>query len=564
MRNVFGLALFLLLSDTAFAVSTPSRVHVASTSVDPLTISIAWNRESDHVSYQVQRSVNGGNWANVFPAPHTTQKNSYVDTNIKMGRTYRYRVRAYGTGDFSPYSRLAVITTRPADGEWTSLNDMQERNGWYHYKVCSPGPLFGGADCVTENGWNDGGLNSQRQKMEWKVRECNPGFSIISGACGKPAEVGTVSLGRDNFNVCALNKSGGVICWGSSGLGPVSANNSGKLEAAARIAGLESGVTGISVGHTHACAIQNNAIKCWGDNKYGQLGVTLDVGSSQAPLAITSITGTIQRVVAGRYHTCAIVNNALKCWGLNDFGQLGNGNTNNSALPVDVAGMNAGVTDVALGIFHTCAIQNGVPKCWGKNNYTQLGLHPLQVPSRNIATTVPGLSGGFTSITSGIQISTSPNGPREITGEYVCATGAGVGVRCWGKNASLGINSPMIPAPLTTRGSEGIIYPDTKDVTVVSGDSQRLCMIASSPLGGILKCWGYGAGLGDGNTNYATFTLATVKAVATNVTDLSVSGANTCFRADKNIYCWGSDSYGEAGNGPNYGRSIVPHPVLGQ
>ena len=88
-------------------------------------------------------------------------------------------------------------------------------------------------------------------------------------------------------------------------------------------------------------------------------------------------------LVAGHHHTCALLPNELpQCWGWNEYGQLGLGDTSNrgdgvmgDALPfVDLG---SGRTAVALvaGSHHTCALlDNGLLKCWGRNDAGQLGL----------------------------------------------------------------------------------------------------------------------------------------------------------------------------------------------
>jgi hypothetical protein len=64
---------------------------------------------------------------------------------------------------------------------------------------------------------------------------------------------------------------------------------------------------------------------------------------------------------------CALLGDgALKCWGANGSGQLGNASTIASAVPVDVVGLSSGVVAVAPGEYHTCAVtETGAVMCWG-------------------------------------------------------------------------------------------------------------------------------------------------------------------------------------------------------
>eukprot|EP00959_Pyramimonas_sp_CCMP1952_P389458 8160811-Pyramimonas_sp.AAC.1 len=139
--------------------------------------------------------------------------------------------------------------------------------------------------------------------------------------------------------------------------------------------------------------LDNGQTQCWGLNTHGQLGlgdtVTRGMVAGEMGFALPYVDVGAGRIVlalvAGVAHTCAVLDNArAKCWGLNNNGQLGLGDTDSrgdapgemgDALPyVDVG---AGRTVVALtaGVAHTCAVlDNARIKCWGLNSYGQLGL----------------------------------------------------------------------------------------------------------------------------------------------------------------------------------------------
>ena len=90
--------------------------------------------------------------------------------------------------------------------------------------------------------------------------------------------------------------------------------------------------TAIATGQNHTCALLDNAsVKCWGYNAQGQLGIdsTTTTGYSSGEMASLSAvnlgTGrTATAIAAGHLHTCALLDNAsVKCWGYNNYGQLG-------------------------------------------------------------------------------------------------------------------------------------------------------------------------------------------------------------------------------------------------
>ena len=87
--------------------------------------------------------------------------------------------------------------------------------------------------------------------------------------------------------------------------------------------------------------------------------------------------GFEQTISAGRYHTCAILDDgSVSCWGLNGNGQLGDGTTTGRNTPTQTSSLGTDRTPVAItaGGYHTCAIlDDGSVSCWGYNGYGRLG-----------------------------------------------------------------------------------------------------------------------------------------------------------------------------------------------
>jgi alpha-tubulin suppressor-like RCC1 family protein len=90
--------------------------------------------------------------------------------------------------------------------------------------------------------------------------------------------------------------------------------------------------TAIAAAGYHTCALLDNAsVKCWGANQYGQLGIDSTDHMGNSPGEMAYLTGvnlgtgrTATAIAAGEYHSCALLDNAsFKCWGRNDYGQLG-------------------------------------------------------------------------------------------------------------------------------------------------------------------------------------------------------------------------------------------------
>src|SRR5438128_9803607 len=95
--------------------------------------------------------------------------------------------------------------------------------------------------------------------------------------------------------------------------------------------------TRLAVGSAHTCEIlDDGSVRCWGLNNFAQLGDGTFVNKS-APVTVTGL-GPAVSIAAGDVHTCVIASNgSVSCWGDNSTGQLGNGTTGISTTPVMVS-----------------------------------------------------------------------------------------------------------------------------------------------------------------------------------------------------------------------------------
>ena len=187
---------------------------------------------------------------------------------------------------------------------------------------------------------------------------------------------GVASIEAGAIHTCAVLNTGGVQCWGDNGSGQIGNGGNPSLEVMkpANVTSLSSGVLSVSAGDAHTCAVTASAVKCWGSNDKGQLG-NGSTATSVTPVTVSVLSSGVKSVSAGGTQTCAITAaNGAMCWGNNANGQLGNGSTATSSIPVDVTGLAVSVSSISAGTDHTCAVTTeGATKCWGNNGNSRLG-----------------------------------------------------------------------------------------------------------------------------------------------------------------------------------------------
>jgi alpha-tubulin suppressor-like RCC1 family protein len=160
-------------------------------------------------------------------------------------------------------------------------------------------------------------------------------------------------------------------------------------------------VAAVSAGGWHSCALTTSGgVKCWGLNAHGQVGDGTRTSAS-LPRDVIGLTSGVAAIAAGGSHTCALTTaGAVKCWGRNAEGQLGDGTTTESLTPVDVVGLSSGVVAIAAGGYHTCALTAaGAVKCWGDNGYGAVG--DGSYADRSAPVSVTGLNSGVAAIATG-------------------------------------------------------------------------------------------------------------------------------------------------------------------
>jgi alpha-tubulin suppressor-like RCC1 family protein len=202
---------------------------------------------------------------------------------------------------------------------------------------------------------------------------------------------------------CGVNSAGAAKCWGGNLTGQLGNGNMTNQSSAAQVVGLTGGIVSVSAGSKHACAVTvAGPVKCWGYNSYGQLGDGTNI-TRTAPVEVQGLTAIKAVAVHGTNSACALTAaGGVKCWGWNIHGELGDGTTESRTAPVDVIGLTSGVRHIAAGVDHTCAVTTtGAVKCWGQNDYGELG--DGSTDTSTVPADVVNAASGFQAVAAGIE-----------------------------------------------------------------------------------------------------------------------------------------------------------------
>lgn len=361
--------------------------------------------------------------------------------------------------------------------------------------------------------------------------------SVSTFEKGEPQDFPDIAAGAGHS--CLLTTTGRVVCWGVNQYGQLGGKDGpftpleGRPSSVvgypgdwvkANVRGLSGNVTAISSGSYHTCALVGvGGVQCWGRNESGQLGDGTTVERYTA-VNVRGMDVPVTAIALGTLHSCALLETGgVRCWGDNEYGELGNGRSENSSNPVDVQGLTDRIVQVAAGAAFTCALsENGKLYCWGNGSNGLFGDGITDVYRVPILVDV--MEQKLDMIVAGVY--------------HLCARATSGEILCWGALSSE--EEYTSSQPFKVKGLTGMV------VGMAAGGGYT-CVLTTDD--GV-KCWGdnYFGQLGNG-TDLGSWTPVDAIEASDNVLRIASGLGHVCaLMMEDGVHCWGDCSFGQCGD----------------
>lgn len=281
-------------------------------------------------------------------------------------------------------------------------------------------------------------VSDTEECLRWRWGYCRTWGPLFTNG-----SVTAVSAG--NSHTCVIS-GGSAYCWGLGTSGQLgngaTATSTGAVKASNGTMG-NTGLSAITAGGTHTCALKSGTAYCWGNDQSGQLGNNTALTNINTPATVATISD-VSAISAGKLHTCAISAGRAYCWGENSDGQLGIGTTTDATTPALASSRgalsSATVSSISAGDTHSCLVADGAASCFGNattdgrlgigsTSTVDISVPTLVYPGARCATDQTLLGDGTCSLSAGTtyyyRVTFSLDGRTTTAGDWVgLATGS--------------------------------------------------------------------------------------------------------------------------------------------
>ena len=380
---------------------------------------------------------------------------------------------------------------------------------------------------------------------------------LLVAACGQQAGPGAAP--GPTVTPAPRPETGVVWAWGSnlSGeLGNATITSSTTPVRTSLPAGVR--ISAVSAADHHVLALASDgSVYAWGSNWAGELGIGTVSAPEQpvtSPVRVHLPAGAkFTAIAAGWNHSLALASDGtLYAWGSNSLGQLGNGiiaQTDaelNVSTPVRVV-LPTGikVKAIAAGLDHSLALMvDGTLYAWGSDQFGELGIGKGWTQAPNPVPQRVHLPAGMktASIVAGAWLSLALGTDGTLYG--------------WGAVGQQIVGTPDSTSPVPLNPPPGILPAGVK-ITAIASGTFHILMLASD---GAVYAWGSNPDgqLGNGTTSSTISMARSGLPVGVKATAIVASGGySLALASDGSVYAWGSNEYGQLGNGTTV-RSLTP------